>query len=295
MGMLKERFIDEMKLRGLDPDTVKAYGIYVQDLANYHRKSPALLNNDQIRGYLLHLLKERELSESTINVAYCSILFFQKHVLGRKKVADRICRMKRPRKMPVVLDTEEVRRILDLTTNLKHRAVLLTIYSAGLRVSEAVNLKVSDIDSRRMQIFVRCAKGKKDRYALLSMKTLEVLRTYWKLFRPDGWLFSSARDRSVPYSVRSVQMVFSEVVQRAGILKKVSVHTLRHSFATHLLENGTGIHHIQLLLGHQSSKTTEIYLHVQRKDLLSIRSPLDLIAVPEDTSVGQAVRQVGTP
>lgn len=295
MGMLKDRFIDEMKLKGLDPNTMKAYRIYLQDLANYHRKSPAVLNNDQIRGYLLHLLKERELSESTINVAYCSILFFQKHVLGQKNVADRICRMKRPRKLPVVLDTEEVRRILDLTTNVKHRAILLTIYSAGLRVGEAMNLKVSDIDSRRMQIFIRCAKGKKDRYALLSEKTLEYLRIYWKQFRPDDWLFASARDRSVPYSARSVQQVFNAVVQRAGILKKVSVHTLRHSFATHLLEHGTGIHHIQLLLGHQSSKTTEIYLHVQRKDLLSIRSPLDLIAIPEDTPVEQAMRQVGTP
>jgi len=277
MGALRERFIDEMKLRGLSDNTVKTYVFYVHDLSNYCKMSPGRIDDEQVRAYLLHLIKDREVCASTANLAHSSIKFFYRNVLGRKQFVDRIAHTRQPRKLPLVLDRSEVQKIFDVTENVKHKAVLLTIYSAGLRVGEATSLKVSDIDSKRMQIFVLCAKGKKDRYAILSEKNLEYLRLYWKRYRPNDWLFYSAREKSIHYSIRSVEKIFERAVLRAGILKNVSVHALRHSFATHLLEQGTGMHHIQLLLGHQSPRTTAIYLHVQKKDLLNIKSPLDLI------------------
>jgi site-specific recombinase XerD len=180
------------------------------------------------------------------------------------------------KKLPVVLSREEIQAIFSATENLKHRALLMTIYSAGLRVSEAVHLKVSDLDSYRMVIRVEQGKGQKDRYTLLAQRTLEVLRDYWREYRPSGWLFPG-NPATEPLSVSSVQRVFGKVLVRAAIKKAASVHTLRHSFATHLLEDGTDLYHIQRLLGHTTPKTTTIYLHLSRKDLRSVTSPLDVM------------------
>ena len=177
-----------------------------------------------------------------------------------------------------MLSTEEVIEILKATKNLKHRAILMTIYSAGLRISEAINLKIKDIDSQRMQIRVEQAKGKKDRYTLLSQKNLATLRTYFLAYKPKVWLFEG-QEAGEPYSSRSIQNIFSAAVEKAGITKEVSVHTLRHSFATHLLENGTDLRYIQSLLGHESSKTTEIYTHVTTKGFDQIKSPLDKLDI----------------
>jgi len=175
--------------------------------------------------------------------------------------------------VPTVFNTDEIVRILQLTENLKHRAILSVIYSAGLRISEVINLKIKDIDAGRKQIRIEQSKGKKDRYTLLSEKTLELLRIYFKAYHPKVYLFEGADGGQ--YSTRSVQMFFKDICRKAGIKKKVSVHTLRHSFATHLLENGTDLRYIQSLLGHESSKTTEVYTHITNKGFDQIKSPLD--------------------
>jgi site-specific recombinase XerD len=180
------------------------------------------------------------------------------------------------KKLPVVLSREEIQAIFSVTGNLKHRALLMTIYSAGLRVSEVVHLKVSDLDSQRMVIRVQQGKGQKDRYTLLAQRALDVLRDYWREYRPSGWLFPG-KPATEPLSVSAVQRVFERGLHQAGIKKPASVHTLRHSFATHLLEDGTDLYHIQRLLGHSTPKTTTIYLHLSRKDLGSVTSPLDLV------------------
>jgi integrase/recombinase XerD len=203
-----------------------------------------------------------------------AIRFLAVHVLRDRSLLLTTPRPKRAIQLPAVLSREEVAALLEQVTNTKHRALLMVIYSAGLRVGEAVRLRVEDIDGRRRTIRVRGGKGHKDRYTLLSDRALNVLRQYFKQERPATWLFpGSRRDRHL--TIRSVQKIVEAASKRAGILKHVTVHTLRHSFATHLLEAGTSLRHIQELLGHNSPKTTEIYTHVSTAELQRIRSPLD--------------------
>lgn len=187
-----------------------------------------------------------------------------------------IDRPNKEKTLPSVLSTQEVIDILKQTENIKHKAILMTIYSAGLRISESINLKFKDIDSDRMQIRVEQGKGKVDRYSLLSVRTLMILREYYKQYRPTVWLFEGVK-KGEQYSTRSIQQVFQDAVHKAGITKDVSVHTLRHSFATHLLENGTDLRYIQSLLGHANSKTTEIYTHITTKGFDQIKSPMDTL------------------
>jgi len=196
-------------------------------------------------------------------------------MLKRKFVYD-VKRPRKDRKLPVVLSKEEVAKILALVDNLKHRAILMLTYSAGLRIGEVVRLKSEDIDSKRMLIHVKGSKGRKDRYTILSAKALEMLRQYWKKYKPAKWLFEGAKEGRY-LSIRSVDKIFRNACNMARIKKDVSVHTLRHSFATHLLEGGTDLRYIQELLGHAHSKTTEIYTHVSTKSLGKIMSPLDTI------------------
>ena len=195
----------------------------------------------------------------------------------------KIPRGRKRKTLPVVLSMEEVRTVLSAVTNLKHKTILTVIYSGGLRISEAVRLKVTDIDSERMTIRVRQGKGKKDRYTLLAKGTLELLRIYWKQHHPKDWLFPG-EDVSVPLSVSTVQKALRDTVMRTGIRKRCSVHTLRHSFATHLLEHGTDLYYIQQLLGHASPRTTTVYLHLSRKDLSLITNPLDRIDASHQTA-----------
>ena len=194
---------------------------------------------------------------------------------GRRKFYF-IDRPNKEKTLPSVLSTQEVIDILKQTENIKHKAILMTIYSAGLRISESINLKFKDIDSDRMQIRVEQGKGKVDRYSLLSKRTLMILREYYKQYRSTVWLFEGVK-KGEQYSTRSIQQVFQDAVHKAGITKDVSVHTLRHSFATHLLENGTDLRYIQSLLGHANSKTTEIYTHITTKGFDQIKSPLDTL------------------
>ncbi|AOT68960.1 site-specific tyrosine recombinase/integron integrase [Geosporobacter ferrireducens] len=274
MSELRLRMQTDMELRGYSPITVKYYVAHVSRFAKYFGKSPDLLGEDEIRQYLHHCIINKGLSEGTVNTIHSALKFFFSKTLTREWNVEKLSRIKEPKKLPVVLSQSEVKSILDAVSNLKHKAILMTIYAAGLRVSEAAKLKVSDIDSKNMQISVRCGKGKKDRYTLLSKTNLDILREYWMRYHPSDYLFMGADGKS-PITARTIQRVFEDAKDRVGIKKNASVHTLRHSFATHLLEAGTDICYIQRLLGHTSINTTTIYLHLRRMDLLNIVSPLD--------------------
>lgn len=274
MSELRNKMIMDMELRAYSPLTIKHYVWNVAKFAKYFGKSPELLGEDEIREYLHHCITERHLSESSANYIYSSLKFFYTKTLGRGWNVEYIARAKERKKLPVILSKSEVKSILDACENLKHKTILSTIYAAGLRVSEAVKLSVSDIDSKNMQIIVRNGKGKKDRYTLLSKSNLELLREYWKEYHPSTYLFIGG-DGVSHLTPRAVEKVFTSVRDKAGIKKRATVHTLRHSFATHLLEAGCDICYIQRLLGHTSIETTTIYLHLRRMDLLNIKSPFD--------------------
>ena len=275
---LRERMKSDMELRGFSPKTNTAYLRHVERFVEYYGLPPAQIAEPEIRNYLHYLLDERKLSDSYLNSAYSALRFFYETTLGRTWDVAKLPRTKKSKRLPVVLDTEEIKQILNVTKNLKHRAMLMTTYAAGLRVSETAHLRVIDIDSKRMQIRVEQGKGRKDRYTLLSNVNLTLLREYWRQYKPVIWLFPSF-SLEKPISTRSIEKVFERAKQKAGITKPATVHSLRHSFATHLLETGTGIYHIQLLLGHTSPKTTSRYLHLTRQDLLKITSPMDALCL----------------
>ena len=240
----------------------------------HFKKTPLELTEREIREYLHYLTHDKKLSHSYVNCAYSALKFFYTITLNREWDIRKLPRLKKESKLPIVLSPKEINAIFSVTSNLKHKAILMTIYSAGLRVSEAVHLKVSDIDSQRMQIRIRSGKGNKDRYCMLSQTALEILRRYWHAYQPVNWLFPSA-SKDQPLSTRSIQRVFRQSLEQSGIHKAASVHSLRHSFSTHLLELGTDIYSIQKLMGHSNIKTTSIYIHVQEQKVLNIISPLD--------------------
>jgi integrase/recombinase XerD len=276
MEKLREKMQKNLEIKGYSRKTQKTYLREVEKFTKHFNKSPEDLGTNEIKDYLHYIITKKKSSSSTVHQAYSALKFLYDTVMEKNWEFKHIPRMKRKTKLPVVLSVDEVTSILNATHNLKHRAILSVIYSAGLRVSEAAKLKITDIDSTRMQIRVEQAKGARDRYTLLSEVALTILRKYWTVYHPSYWLFNG-RDGNTHLSERTIQKVFENCRNKAGIIKPVTVHTLRHSFATHLLENGIGIHHIQLLLGHSSPKTTTVYLHVTRKDLAKIVSPLDSI------------------
>lgn len=275
MGKLRDQMQSDLQLRGLSPKTQKIYLSQVRSFALYFKKSPEQLGENEVKEYLLYILKERKVSDSTYRQSYGALKFLYQITLKRSWVVEKIPYPKTKKKLPVVLDRTEVEALFSVTRNLKHRAILMITYSSGLRLSETAHLKVSDIDSKRMMIRIRNGKGGKDRYSILSNVALAALRQHWRKYRPKEWLFPGVRSDK-PISDRSIQKIFEKAKNLAGITKSATVHTLRHSFATHLLEAGTDLHHIQLLLGHRSPKTTTVYLHVSRTDLAKIASPLDL-------------------
>ncbi|MBC8051676.1 MAG: site-specific integrase [Sphingobacteriaceae bacterium] len=254
--------------------TIKTYTNSFEEFINYfHKHDIERIDESMIISYLRNLVTERKVSASYQNQAINAIKFYYERVLGGQRKFYFIERPLKEKALPVVLNQAELIAIIKATPNIKHRAMLMLAYSSGLRVSEVLNLKIKDIDSERMQIRVEQAKGKKDRYTLLSAKALATLREYFKQYKPKEWLFEGTAGSS--YSARSIQEVIQYAAKRAGVRKKVSMHTLRHSFATHLLENGTDLRYIQSLLGHSSSKTTEVYTHVTTKGFEQIVSPLD--------------------
>jgi len=269
-----EDFVLKIKELRYSESTLKTYKNALEDFLNFHHQiALEQLHDGHIQSFLRHLVMERKVSTSYQNQAINAVKFYFEKVLGGKRTTYNIDRPKKVKSLPVVLSEEEIVRIFKNVENLKHRAILMVIYSAGLRISECINLKIKDIDSNRMQIRIEQAKGKKDRYTLLSTKTLTFLRTYFKAYRPKVYLFEGQFGDQ--YSARSIQTIFQETVKKAGITKRVTVHSLRHSFATHLLENGTNLRYIQSLLGHSSSKTTEVYTHITTKGFDQLKSPMD--------------------
>lgn len=269
-----DSYLDKLQIRRYANNTVKTYvSCFERFINHYPDKSIDDLDELDVRNYLLYLVKSNW-SNSYINQSINSIKFYYEVVLG---LPNRFYSIERPRpekKLPVVLSQDEIKRMLQLTTNIKHKCILSLLYSAGLRRGELLNLKPTDIDSARMMVKVNDAKGNKDRYTLLGKSTLTSLRKYYLEYRPKDYLFESPKGKK--YSPTSISRIIETAVEKAGIKKTVTAHTLRHSFATHLLENGTDLRYIQLLLGHNSTKTTEIYTHVASNHFVSIKNPIDL-------------------
>jgi len=266
--------VKTLKMRQYSPNTIKTYIIMFRMFLEYYSdKHPDKITEEEIRDYLLFLVEEKKVSQSHQNQSINAIKFYYEKVLGWSVKKYYIQRPRAEKKLPVVCSVEEVTAILKGTSNLKHKCILYLIYSAGLRLSEVVHLRPADIDSDRMTIHVRHAKGKKDRISLLSDKTLTLLRQYYKEYRPKTWLFEGQFGNQ--YSKSSVQKIFRAALGTTKIHKKVTVHTLRHSFATHLLESGVDLRYIQNFLGHESTRTTQIYTHITKKGIEKIKSPLD--------------------
>ncbi len=279
MTPLRQRMIEDMKLRNYAPRTIEVYIDRVATFAKHFHKSPERLKAADVRAYLLFLVQEKKASWSYYGQAICALRFLYRVTLGKDWVVERVASPRKGQKLPVVLSLAEVARFFEGITRLKHRAILMTAYAAGLRVSEVTTLRVDDIDSQRMVIRVRQGKGHKDREVMLSPRLLTVLRAYWKANRPTSFLFpGNASGR--PITPRTVQKACRDARAAAGLGKHVTVHTLRHSFATHLLEGGTDIRTIQVLLGHRSLRTTAVYTHVSAATLQATQSPLDRLGPP---------------
>jgi len=278
MSELRQRMIDQMTLRGFAPKTHEAYLRSVRDLAAYYGKPPDRLTPAQIQAYVVYLLRERKLAWSSVNVVVQGLRFFYHRTLGWERVRLEIPARKRPTQLPEVLSTAEVGCILDAVHNPKHHALLASTYAAGLRVGEVVHLRVADVDSKRNLLRVRHAKGRKDRHTVLSDQLLEELRSYYRACRPREWLFFGM-DRGRPMDVSTAQRVYGLARRRAGVTRGRGIHTLRHSFATHLLEAGVDVRRIQELMGHSSIVTTMGYLRVRRSHLVTTPSLLALLPV----------------
>ena len=265
----------EMKLRNYSHKTLTAYRSCLRSFVKYFSpRHPRELSNEDIRRYLLYLIEEKHYSAGSMNQAFNAIRFLFVELYKRPLVIAGVPRPLKEKKLPNILSQAEVLKIFECVDNLKHKTLLMLIYSAGLRVGESVRLKVSDIDGQRKMIHIHDAKGKKERYTILSDAILVMLREYYKEYKPREYLFEGQGTRK-HLSERSVEHVFERAVKAAGIIKPISLHGLRHSFATHLLESGVDLRYIQELLGHNSSKTTEIYTHVSKKQIGKIISPLD--------------------
>ena len=277
LSPLRRRMIEDMTVRNLSPATQRSYIHAVTKISRHFGCSPARLDVEDVRAFQVHLIANG-ISWASLNQIVCALRFFYGVTLGRDTVPERIARAREPQKLPVVLGADEVVRFLEAVASLKSRAALTCAYAAGMRVSEVVRLKVADIDSARMVIRVECGKGGKDRYVMLSPQLLTVLRTYWRLARPDPWMFPG-RSADKPIEQNVLHAACRSAVLAAGLDKRVTVHVLRHSFATHLLENGTDIRIIQVLLGHGHLSTTARYTRVSTHMIATTQSPLDRLSL----------------
>jgi len=272
-----DRYIETLILKAYSGSTIKTYrNEFFQLLKEIKNKPVYDLTPDHIRRYMFYCLDHYKISEATANSRINAIKFYFEQVLGHEKILIELPRPKKPLQLPRFFNQDEIASIINQVDNLKHKAMLMLAYSSGLRVSEVVDIKAKNIDSKRMSILIEQAKGKKDRMVKLSPVLLVMLREYWKKYKPakDGYLFEG-QNKNEAYSPRSLQLVLAAAKKRAGILKPGSVHALRHSFATHLLDKGTDVTMIMKLLGHNDIKTTLRYLHVTNRDILGVISPLD--------------------
>ena len=271
---LIRRLADDMKLRNLSPKTISAYTYHVRQFSKFLGKSLEVATSDDVRAFQLELIERRKVGWSNFNQAVCGLKYFYQFTFPRPNLVTVIPYAKQPQKLPAVLGPAEVDQLLQSVPCLKHRTLLLTLYAAGLRLSEATALTIRDIDSQRMMLRVACGKGQKERLVPLSPRLLTALREYWKQVRPPKYLFPGVASDS-RISSTTVQKSCKAAVMKAGLRKDVTPHTLRHSYATGLLEAGVDLFTISLWLGHKSISTTTIYLHVRRSNLCSVRSPLD--------------------
>ena len=280
MTPLRQRMSEDMQVRNLSPHTQNSYVQQVSLFARYFNKSPEELGPEDIRTYQVYLTNEKKLAPSSILIAVSALRFLYKVSLKRDWTFDEVIPApKKPQKLPIVLSPEEVLHFLECIGSTKHRAILTTCYAAGLRISEAIRLKPTDIDSQRMVIRVDQGKGQKDRYVMLSPKLLETLRNYFRAVRPKNWLFEGDVF-SKPITRGAVERACQNAGRISGIRKPISPHSMRHAFAVHLLESGTDIRTIQLLLGHRSLATTARYLRIATSKVCSTSSPLDLLPRP---------------
>lgn len=280
MSKLRQQLIQELVLRNHSPRTQEAYVSAVYQLAKYYRRSPDLLSEQELKDYLFYLAQTRQLSASSRNQATSALRFFYRHVLGRpvEQLTRVLPRPSQGTRRPEVFSAGELERLFTVgCLHPRHRAFLMTVYGAGLRLNEACHLKPEHILSERAQIRVVQGKGGKDRYTLLSPRLLQELRQYWKWCRPRVWLFPAGRDPQAPMIDCTAQRLFNQAVARAGLPRKGGIHSLRHSFATHLLEAGVEITIVQRLLGHSHLSTTSTYLHVRQERLAQIAGPLQLL------------------
>ena len=274
---LRRRMIDDMMIRNLSPATQQSYLYAVAKFSRHFGRSPDRLGVDDVRAYQLHLIAQQR-SWSHVNQTVCALRFFYGVTLGRTDAPERIVAAREPQTLPVVLSPEEIVRFLEAVPGLRNRAALTTAYGAGLRVGEVACLATAAIDSSRMLIRIEHGKGGKDRYVMLSPQLLQILRTYWRLARPGRWLFPG-QEVDAPVSVATLQAACRMAARRAELSKPVTVHTLRHSFATHLLEAGTDIRIIQVLLGHARLTTTARYTQVATTLIAGTCSPLDRLTL----------------
>lgn len=267
-------YLETLELKNYSSATIKTYRLhFLRFLKHFPETKLKDITKEQIRQYLLYLIQKKNYSTSAQNQAINSIKFYYEKVLGKPVEKYYVPRPRREKKLPQVLSEEEVTRILKQIKNLKHKCIIYLIYSAGLRLTEVVHLRISDIHSDRKQIFIRSAKGNKDRYGILSDTVIELLRKYYKKYKPKVWLFEGKPGEQ--FHRRVIQKIFKKAVLKSRVKKHATIHTLRHSFATHLLEHGTDVRYVQHLLGHKNLKTTEIYAHVSKDAFNKIVSPLD--------------------
>jgi len=278
MTRLRQKMIRAMDLRNLSDHSQRAYLTAVKGLSKHYQKSPEKITDEQIEDYLLYLKNEKGKAPNSCLVVLSGLRFFYKNVLEKETSID-FSLPKKPRKLPTVLTQEQIRKIICVPKNLKHRLILMTAYSAGLRAGEVRKLQPGHIDSERMLIKVVDGKGRKDRYTMLSVKLLAELRHYYRKQRPQTYLFPSSfkKRQDKPLSYEAVRCIYEKARKEVGVKSGEGLHTLRHSFATHLLEAGYDIRKIQVLMGHTRLSTTMIYLHVSRETLSKVPSPLDLI------------------
>ncbi|MCA1670656.1 MAG: site-specific integrase [Actinobacteria bacterium] len=290
MTPLRQRMIEDMQLRNFSPHTQEAYLRSVERLARHYKRSPDRITPEEARQYLLHLIREEHAGYSLYNVVRCGLAFLWRVTLGRNDRFEQVPCARDRRRLPVVLSTDEIARLLQVAGNLRDRAILMTLYGAGLRVGEVVGLRVADIDSRRMLIRVCHGKGDKDRYVKLSPRLLEALREHYRQGRPKQWLFPRPTVPELPIQRNGVLKMVQRTARRAGIVaKRVGPHTLRHSYATHLLDAGCDLRTIQVLLGHRNIKTTVVYMHVSQAKIDAAPSPLDRLGelTPSAAADGQ--------
>ncbi|MBC7684542.1 MAG: site-specific integrase [Bdellovibrionales bacterium] len=276
MTPLRQRMLEDMGIRNFSKNTQSSYLLQVTAFAKHFGKSPELLGQEDIRDWQLHLLNVKKLKPKSIGIAAAALRFLYKVTLKREWAVEEIALPKQPFKLPVILSREEVAHFFECIGNLKHRTMLMVAYAGGLRISEVTHLKISDIDSKRMVLRVDQGKGQKDRYVMLSPQLLEVLRHWWRVSHPESWLFPG-NIPGQPISKDAVEQACQKAHRMSGIRKPITPHSLRHAFATHLLESGTDVRKIQLLLGHRSLATTSQYLKVATSTVCATTSPFDLL------------------